>query len=327
MELRIIGHATVASLLTMAECIEAMEAAFRTLGRGEAVMPRRQIMWLPEKKGALACMPSFMKSLDMIGLKAITAFPGNHGSEFPAHQGMVMLFDGSHGRPVAIVDAGEITAVRTAAVSGLATRLLAREDADDLVLIGSGVQARTHLEAMLTVRDIKRVRVWNPFPHLAEAFAKREGQRFSIDIEACQGARPELEGADIICTVTSSTEPVLFGNDVPLGAHINAVGSSFPHARELDSETIVKSKVFVDLRESTLNEAGDFLFPLKEGLVTEEHIKGELGDVLLGKAIGRQTEEEITLFESLGVAVEDLGAAEWVYRKATELQKGTLVQL
>jgi ornithine cyclodeaminase/alanine dehydrogenase-like protein (mu-crystallin family) len=172
-------------------------------------------------------------------------------------QGVVMLFDGACGFPIAIVDAREITAVRTAAASAVATRLLARKDASDLVLLGSGVQARKHLEAMRAVRPISRVRVWNPFPGLARKFAESEQVNQGIAIEALEGKRADVTGADIICTVTSSTEPVLFGSDIPEGVHINAVGSSFPHARELDSEVIIRANLFVDLRESTLNEAGD----------------------------------------------------------------------
>jgi ornithine cyclodeaminase/alanine dehydrogenase-like protein (mu-crystallin family) len=220
-------------------------------------MPRRLVMWLPNRVGALACMPAYMQNTGLIGLKAISAFPGNHGTEYDPHQGVVMLFDGACGFPIAIVDAREITAVRTAAASAVATRLLARKDASDLVLLGSGVQARKHLEAMRAVRPISRVRVWNPFPGLARKFAESEQVNQGIAIEALEGKRADVTGADIICTVTSSTEPVLFGSDIPEGVHINAVGSSFPHARELDSEVIIRANLFVDLRESTLNEAGD----------------------------------------------------------------------
>lgn len=327
MEIRVIGHSEVKSLLTMTECIEAMSDAFHTMAQGGAIVPRRLIMWLPDKVGALGCMPSYMESSGFIGLKAISAFPGNHGSEYDSHQGIVMLFDAARGFPVAIVDAREITAVRTAAASAVATRLLAREEASDLVLLGSGVQASKHLEAMRAVRPISRVRVWNPFPGLAKKFAKSEEINQGIGIESLEDERADVTGADIICTVTSSREPVLFGSTIPEGVHINAVGSSFPHARELDSEVIMRASLFVDLRESTLNEAGDFLFPLKEGLVTENHIRGELGEILTGKICGRQSDKEITLFESLGIAVEDLAAAELVYRKAVEYGVGATVSL
>jgi ornithine cyclodeaminase len=249
------------------------------------------------------------------------------GTEYESHQGAVLLFDTEHGQLLALVDASEITAVRTAAVSAVATRILAREDASDLALLGSGTQACSHLEAMRLVRDIRRVRVWSlPLEH-AQEFTARESERLGTPIEFMETAQEAVDGADIICTVTSAKEPVLSGEWISPGAHINAVGSSNPFARELDTDAIVKSHMFVDRRESVLKEAGDFLFPTKEGAVTEDHIRGEIGDILLGKVKGRLTDEEITLFEALGLSVEDVASAHHVYKKAVEANVGTLVDL
>jgi ornithine cyclodeaminase len=238
-----------------------------------------------------------------------------------------MLFDAQRGLPLAIMDASEITAIRTAATSGLATRLLAREDATDLAILGSGVQARTHLEAMLAVRDIRRCRVYSPTTRNREKFAEVESRRHRIAVEAAGSAQQAVEGATIVCTTTSSNEPVLKGEWLSSGAHINAVGSSVSSARELDTAAVVRSRMFVDRRESTVNEAGDFLLPLNEGAIGEDHILGELGEILLGRLPGRGSPDEITLFKSLGLAVEDLAAAHHVYHAARARGIGVTVEL
>ncbi|MGQ0570848.1 MAG: ornithine cyclodeaminase family protein, partial [Armatimonadota bacterium] len=301
--------------------------ALQALAAGEALMPLRSIMWLPERVGALGMMPAYLGEAGVLGLKVISVFPGNHGTEFDAHQGAVMLFDAKNGRPLAVIDATSITAIRTAAVSGVATRLLAREDAGDLALIGSGTQARTHLEAMRLARPLRRVRVWSRHRQHAAAFAEREGRRHGVGIEAVATAQQAVAGADLICTTTSSAEPVLQGEWIAPSAHINAVGSSVPFARELDTAAVVRSRLFVDRRESTINEAGDFLFPKKEGAIGDDHIRGEIGEVLLGRLPGRSSRDEITLFKSLGLAIEDLASAHHIYTKAVEKGLGAQVEL
>ena len=210
---------------------------------------------------------------------------------------------------------------------GVATRLLARETADDLAILGSGVQAKTHLAAMIHARPIRRVRVWSRSPEHAAHFAERESQRHGIGVEAVQTAQAAVEGAAVICTTTSAREPILKGEWIAPGTHINAIGSSVAHTRELDTAAVVKARLFVDRRESTVNEAGDFLFPKQEGAVNDDHILGEIGEVLLGRIKGRGTNEEITLFKSLGLAVEDLAAANHIYKKAVEAGIGTAVEL
>ena len=326
MKVLVVNHREVQQWLSMSECVDAMAAVFKMLNRGNAVNPLRNLMWLPDKSGLIGMMPAYLADGRVMGLKAISVFPGNHATEYDSHQGTVMLFETQNGRLLAMVDAGKVTAIRTAAVSGVATRLLAATDAENLTILGSGVQAAAHLEAMRVVRDIKRVRVWSRNFNHARSFAERESVGHSLDIQAFESAQSAVDGAEIICTVTSSTDPVLQGDWITPGTHINAVGSSVPFARELDTAAVVKSKLFVDRRESTLNEAGDFLFPKKEGAVNDDHVLGELGDILLENIKGRTSREDITLFKSLGLAVEDVAAAHHIYQKLSQQGDGRWIE-
>ncbi len=327
MSVRIVTAADVTRLLPVADCIEVMRAVFETLARGDAVLPLRSMVWLPDRRGLLGLMPAYTGAPRAIGLKVVTVMPGNHGSEFDSHQGAVLVFETERGCLRAIVDASTITAIRTAAVSGLATRQLARADAGDLALLGSGVQATSHLEAMRAVRALRRVRVWSRNPEHARAFAVRESVRHGIGIEACASARAAVEGADLICTTTSSRTPVLEGAWLAPGAHVNAVGACFPDARELDTVAVARGALFVDRRESTLREAGDFLIARSEAAIGDDHIRAELGEVLIGARPGRTAQDEITLFKSLGLAVEDLAAAHAVWERATAADAGMEVDL
>jgi len=310
----------------MGECMDVMAETLKMLSRGNAVNPLRHAMWLPDKAGLIGMMPAYLGDTEVMGLKAISVFPGNHTTDFDSHQGTVMLFETKNGRLLAMMDASKITAIRTAAVSGVATRLLAREDASDLAILGSGVQAGTHLEAMRIARKITGVRVWSQHFDHAQKFADQASAGHSIPISAFGTVQEAVDGADIICTVTSATEPVLQGDWISPGAHINAVGSSVAFARELDTAAVVKSKLFVDRRESTLNEAGDFLFPKNEGAIDEGHIRAEIGDILLDKISGRESSDEITLFKSLGLAAEDVASAHYIYQKLLQQNEGQWVK-
>jgi len=312
----ILNQQEVRQLLPMAACMDLMEQALAGLGRGEGVNPLRTAMFLPDGSGLLGTMPGYLAEPRALGIKIVAVMPANHGTELDTHQGLVALFDPDRGTPLAIMDASEVTAIRTAAASGMATRLLARPEASDLAILGSGVQARTHLEAMCVARDLTRVRVYSPTLSHREAFAERESERRGISIECCASAQEAVEGADLICTTTSASDPVLFGDWLEPGMHINAVGSSHRGARELDSLAVQRSRLFIDRRESTLNESGDFLDAVKEGLVDESHIVAELGEILLGQAQGREGPDEITLFKSLGLAVEDVAAATYIHARA-----------
>jgi alanine dehydrogenase len=323
----ILTQSEVRSLLPMRRCMDLMKQAFKTLGRKQAVNPLRWCMEIPGDRGILGLMPGYMEDPQVLGLKVIAVFPGNDGTDYDSHQGLVALFDVENGSPIAIMDASEITAIRTAAATGVATELLAREDAGKLALIGSGVQARTHLRAMLQAREISKVRVFSPNIANREAFAKRESERHAIEVEAVGSAREAVEDADIICTTTSASDPVLLGEWITPGTHLNAVGSSVPSDRELDTAAVAMARLYVDRRESALNEAGDFMLAKQEGAIDDSHIVGEIGELLLGEVDGRRNAEEVTLFKSLGLAVEDLAAAHHVYARAKQEGVGTEVDL
>ena len=327
MKVLIVNSSEVRRLLPMDECIGVMADALAALSRGEAIVPLRPILWLPEKIGALGMMPGFLASAGALGVKVITVFQANHGTKYDSHQGAVLLFEAKHGRLLSIMDASSITAIRTAAVSGVATRLLARADARSLAILGSGVQARTHLDAMIHSRPIETVRVWSRDAGHARDFADRESRRHGIVVTAASSVKEAVRGADIICTTTSAREPILEGDWISAGAHINAVGSSVAFARELDSAAVRRARLYVDRRESALNEAGDFLLARNEGAVDDNHIVGEIGELLLGRIDGRRAPGEITLFKSLGLAVEDLAAANHIYRKAIDSDAGVSVEL
>jgi len=325
--MRVISGREVRSLLTMERCIDAMASALAALAAGQAGQPLRTLMWLPDRTGLLGMMPAQLASQAVMGIKVVSVMPGNHGTELDAHQGAVLLFETARGRPLALVDATTITAIRTAAVSGVATRLLARDDARTLGILGAGTQATTHLEAMLAVRPIQRVMVWSRAAARTYEFARRESARHGVTVEVASTAREAVAKADVICTTTSAREPVLIGEWLPAGTHINAVGSSTRVTRELDASAVARSRLFVDRRESALNESGDFLLARDEGMVGDDHIVAELGEVLLGEASGRETADEVTLFESLGLGVEDVAAARLVYDEAERQGVGTVVEL
>jgi len=327
MSVRILNRAEVTRLLPMAECIEAMVEALTALSRGAAQLPLRMVLRTGGEAGRFGVMPAELQQPAVVGAKIITVYQGNEGTALDSHQGVVILFDPSNGAPLAILDAISITAIRTAAVSGAATRVMARDDAGDLAILGSGVQARTHLDAMASVRPLRRVRVWSRHPARARAFAEWASRARNQTVEPLDSAAQAVAGADLICTVTASTTPVLEGRWIEPGAHLNVVGSSVASAREIDSAAMAKGRLIVDRVESALQEAGDFLMARAEGAVRDDHIKGELGEVLAGRLPGRTRADEVTIFKSLGLAVEDLAAAELVLRKASSAGIGVVVEL
>jgi alanine dehydrogenase len=327
MPVRVLSQLEVIALLPMEECIEVMEAALGALGRGDAQLPLRSVLRLPEGKGLFGVMPARLGTPASLGLKAIAVFPGNEGSRLDSHQGLVLLFDPDTGAPIAVLDASSITAIRTAAVSAVATRALARPEAGDLGLLGSGVQARSHLEAMAKVRKLRRVRAFGPNAERLARFVRWAQDQLAIVVEPATNPRDAVLGADLLCTVSASATPLVQGDWVSEGAHINAVGSSIPTTRELDTRAVARGRLFVDRLESARNEAGDFLIPLQEGAITEAHILGELGDVLLGRVPGRTGQADVTIFKSLGIAIEDLAAAHHVLRKAEAQNVGILAEL
>jgi ornithine cyclodeaminase len=326
MRVLFLNEREVHALLEMPACITLMHEALATLARGDAVQPLRSMVRLPDGSGLLGLMPGYLGEPRAFGLKVVSVMPGNHGTAYDSHQGVVMLFGVEHGEPLLIADATAITAVRTAAVSGAATRALARADAGDLALLGSGAQARAHLAAMAAVRPLRRVRVWSRSRANSERFASEEGGRHEVRIEVSADAESALRGADLVCTTTSAREPVLHGRWLAPGAHINAVGACFPASRELDGEAVARARFYTDRRESCLAESGDFLLARAEGAIGDAHLLGELGELFIGSLSGRTSDADITLFKSLGLAVEDLASAHFLLRRSREQGAGTWLE-
>lgn len=324
MKILILSHDEVVKLLPIKECIAVMREALIALAAGKVHQPLRTIVRPPDAKGVMGLMPSYMSGDNAaFGLKAICVFPGNPAKGKDSHQGGVLLFSAETGELLAMMNASAITAIRTASVSGVATDLLARADACNLAMLGSGVQARTHLVAMSEVRPIKRCRIASRHFEHAQNLAEEMGQDFSFPLEPVETVAEALVGADLIVTATTAVEPIVRREWISAGAHLNLVGSSTPGTREVDSETMAAASLFVDRRESTINEAGDYLFAAREGVIGPNHIRAEIGEVLKGDKPGRTSPEEITLFKSLGIAIEDLAAAEYLYRKAKASEVGT----
>jgi ornithine cyclodeaminase/alanine dehydrogenase-like protein (mu-crystallin family) len=325
LEIRILRGAEVRRLLPMPECVELMHRTMIAVSERRVVLPLRSVMVMPGGLGMLGNMPGYLAEPECFGVKLVSLIPRNKPPQYSSHLGLVLLFEAEHGCPVALLDAAEITAIRTAAASGLATRLLARPDAGDLALLGAGEQARSHLEAMLAVRALRRIRVWARDAEKAAAFAAEEGARHRIAIETLPTVREAVAGADIICTLTKARDPLLLGEWLSPGVHLNVVGSSIAAAAEIDTPAVVKARFFVDFRESTINEGGEYLRALNAGAITPQHILGEIGEVANGSKPGRRSPAEITLYKSLGIAPQDLASAHHVLQKARAAGLGQLI--
>jgi ornithine cyclodeaminase/alanine dehydrogenase-like protein (mu-crystallin family) len=319
----VLSRAEVAEALPMGECIEAMAEVLAAHARNEVHQPLRSVSMPEASDGFMGLMPAHRAGeRPLYALKAVCIFPGNPARGLDAHQGTVTLFDGTTGEPTAILDASAITAIRTAAVSALATRLLARDDARELAILGAGVQAAAHLEAMRAVGDFEQVRIYAPTRKHAEQLAQRTGAAVADSAESA------LRGADVVVTATNSREPVLRREWLAAGAHVNAVGASAPTSRELDTATVAASSLFADSRESVLNEAGEFQLAVREGAIEgPDHIRAELGEVVAGLRPGRTDAGELTLFRSLGLAIEDMAAAERAVANARGRGAGVEVEL
>jgi len=327
MKTLVINKQEVSELLTMEACIELMSTTFKNFSAGNAIQPLRNALWLPDKSGLLGMMPAYTGDKGNLGIKVVSVFPDNHAKGLSSHQGVVLLFESNTGEMYAILDGDRVTAIRTAAASAVATDALASEAAETLAILGSGEQALRHLEAMLQVRNITSVKIWSRNEEHARAFTDQVNEIYEITAEAIASGDEAVHGADLICTTTSSKGPVLSSKWVKDGAHINAVGACTSNARELESALVARTKLYCDCRESLVNESGDYLMPLGEGLFDETHLKGEIGELLNGDVPGRESEEEITLFKSLGMAVEDLSACHYIYEKAKEHNLGTEIEL
>ena len=325
MEIRILRSADVHTLLPMGECIDLMHRTMSAVSEGRVVLPLRSVLVMPGELGMMGNMPGYLGEPECFGVKLVSLIPRNKPPQYSSHLGIVLLFEVEHGQPVAMLDAAEITAIRTAAASGLATRLLAKPDASDLAILGAGEQASSHLAAMLCVRKLRRIRVWGRDEDKAAAFALTEGAKHKVTIEVVSTPREAVAGADIICTVTKAREPILLGEWIEPGAHLNVVGSSISTTAEIDTPAVVKSRFFVDYRSSTITEGGEYLRALRSGAITPEHILAEIGEVANGSKIGRTSPGDVTLYKSLGIAPQDLASAHYVLQKARERRVGQVI--
>jgi ornithine cyclodeaminase len=314
----IIDGNAVRSALPMPVAIDLMRTALRSFARGDVYQPPRVVLQPPQLSGFTFLKPAAVGGeTTSFGLKVVNFFPDNSKRGLPAISGFVALFDTETGVPTAVLDGGVVTDIRTAAVSAVATDLLARRDAGDLALIGSGVQARSHLMAMGAVRSLRRVRVWNHRPAGAESFAAwAAGEGYTVEV--CSSVQAAVTDADLICTVTSSREPLVDGDWVNTGTHINAVGAFQAETRELCSNVVANARIVVDSREEAAKAAGDLLLAIAEGALPAGSEFPELGELLVGSAPGRATPDEVTVFESLGLALEDVAAAAHVVSAARE---------
>jgi ornithine cyclodeaminase len=316
---RVLSEHDVYRLLPVADCIEPMRQVLAALEREELYNPLRFVVRPPEAGTLMGLMPAHQSTPGPVySLKAVCIIPGNAARGLDSHQGFVALFDGETGKTRALVNAGAITAVRTAAVSAVATQLLARPESRTLAILGSGTQGRSHLEAMRAVLPFERIRVWSRTPGNAAKLG---------DVEEVSTPEEAVRGADVVVTATSSPEPVVQRDWLADGVHVNAVGSSIATARELDTATMAAAALYVDRRESTLNESGDYLFAARDGAIGPGHIRAELGELLTGTAEGRSSDLELTVFKSLGLGAEDLAAAEFVLARAEADGAGVEVDL
>jgi ornithine cyclodeaminase/alanine dehydrogenase-like protein (mu-crystallin family) len=325
-DIRVLRGHEVRALLPMSECVELMHRTMIAVSEGRAVLPLRSVLVMPGGRGMMGNMPGFLADPECFGIKLVSLMPHNKPPLYSSHLGLVILFESEHGRPVALLEAAEITAIRTAAASGLATRLLAREDAGDLTLLGAGEQAQSHLAAMLAVRALRRVRVWARDSTKAAAFAAAESARHGIAIETSTTVQKAVAGADIICTLTKAREPILLGDWLAAGAHLNVVGSSIATNAEIDTATVVKARFFVDYRDSTIHEGGEYLRALRANAITADHILGEIGEVANGSKVGRRSASDVTLYKSLGIAPQDLASAHYVLEKARARGIGQVIE-
>ena len=324
MELTIVNHDEVQELLGFEECVEVLAEAFRLAKKQTCLTPPRTPMVLGEQK-VFSCMAGYVEGLNRVGIKVNTVFSTNSGTRYHIHQGAILVFETENGCLEGLVDAAAVTNLRTAAASALATKLLTEDRPLRLAILGAGTQGLQHLKAMGAVRTLSGGTAWDIAPDRAEALAQVGRRQTGHDFRAAATVAEAVAEADLICLATPASEPVLRGDWVKPGAHINSVGFSGPRGRELDDQLIRKSRLYVDWMETILHDCGDIIIPLNEGVLTREDIVGDLGDMVDGTAPLRRTSEEITLFKATGVAIEDLACADYLYKKAQREGRGTRI--
>lgn len=313
MQVRVIGRDEIRSVLTFEACVPLMGEAMIAVSSGGINQPPRQILPLVSGKGVFGVMPGVIAD-DRFGAKLISAFRHAAGSSLPAHQGLVVLFDPLTGAPVCVLDAGEITRIRTAAASALATEALARPDASRLLVLGTGEQAEAHIRAISATRVLSQIVLWGRNPDHARRLAGELGDDEGLKIEVAEDVQSAVAEADIVCTTTAAPEPILKGAWLPRGVHVNLVGSSRAGPSEVDDELVARSRFYVDSRENVLAQGAEFVTARASGLVDDSHIVGEIGEVLAGRVAGRGSASEVTAYKSLGAVAQDLWSGWYVYQ-------------
>ncbi len=327
----LLSREQILSVFSMRDAIEADKKAFVLHTEGRAKVPLRINLETEDGSGQCMFMPAYVGGLNMAGVKMVSFFPGNAGKGLPVVPATVPLIDGATGLVIAIVEGTTLTQIRTAAIAGAATELLSNPDSSTGALFGTGGQAPAQLEALLTVRPLKEVRVFDIDPERVRAFTKKNAplaERFGAALVAAESPGHAVDGADVITTVTTSREPVFEGDRIKPGCHINGIGAYTPSMREIPADILQRAAcVFVDNREAVLAEAGDLIIPMNEGLFSEERITGELGELILGKVAGRENREDITVMKTVGFATLDIVTAAAIVEKARAAGVGTEVEL
>lgn len=330
MNIKIISGNVIRQSVDMTEAIDAVKEAYIQLSQGEAVLPQRIQLPVKKQKAISLFMPAYLSKSDSLGVKIVSVFPENSRFDLPTIHALVAILDAKTGRPQAILDGAYLTALRTGAASGVATDLLARKGARSVAIFGAGIQGRTQLEAVCAVRPIEKVWVYDRDPEKSQAYVEELGGKersFPSDLFIAQSPAHAAQEADIICTATTSFDPVFDDADLKPGVHINGVGSYTPEMQEIPSQTVIRAKIIVDSLSACLEEAGDLITPLNEGLLKKKNIYGEIGQVASGQICGRESDDELTFFKSVGLAIQDVAVAELALRKAQELALEEEVEL
>lgn len=326
-QFRLLTEDHVRQLLPMSELIAAMEAALARFSAGEVLQPVRTVLTVGPTRAYFGLMPAYVERLGCMGAKLVTVFNENHQRGLPSHLATILLLDPDTGGLLAVMDGRYITEARTAAVSAVSARYLARPDAETLAIIGSGVQARSHLEAFAEVRTLREVRVWSPRAQSRDQFVSDMHRHVGGRLRACSSPAEATHGADLVVLVTASPSPVVEDASIEAGAHVVSVGACRPDQREMPPALVARARLFVDSRAAAVVESGDIVQGIREGRFETTHIAGEIGELVLGRVGGRTSHEEVTVFKSLGMAVEDVVAADLVFRRAVEQGAGTTLTL
>lgn len=314
--MRILNSEAVAQALSYADCIEAVSGAMKSVSAGKSIMPLRQYMDIPGGEGKFTLMPGYVTEPASFGVKIVSKFPRAADSPYGSHVGAVVIFDTQQGIPVAILDAAMLTAIRTASASALASKVLSRSDSKILTILGTGTEALHHARAVLCVRDINEIRIWGRTAAHAQTLATTIEKESGVSTEVTNTVEEAVTKADIICTTTAAKEPILKGQWLPRGCHVNLVGAAVMSAAEADIDVVTRSRFFVDYRESAMAQAGELTAAIKSGAITAEHIIAEIGELLNSGEAGRQNNDDITVYKSLGVAAQDLAAGMMTYECA-----------